>query len=81
MGATRIRADSTAAMQGEPPEAAGQPRGLWLGVMLALLFALPFLVSVHPQQGDYPSHLSCYHVMLNRPDSAFLTRYYDFDWI
>lgn len=55
--------------------------GLWLGLVLAMLSALPFLVAVHPQQGDYPSHLARYYVMLHRQDSAFLTRYYDFHWM
>lgn len=72
---------TAAAVQGEQPERADRPKGLWLGVLLALLCALPFLVAVHPQQGDYPSHLARYHVMLNGQGSAFLSRYYDFDWI
>jgi hypothetical protein len=55
--------------------------GLWLGVALALVSALPFLFSVHPQQGDYPSHLARYHVMLERQHSDFLQRYYEFEWI
>ncbi|MDG2002368.1 MAG: hypothetical protein P8J20_03465 [Novosphingobium sp.] len=74
-------AGSTAALQDDPIEHADRPEGLWLGVALALLSALPFLVAVHPQQSDYASHLARYHVMLNGADSAFLTRYYEFDWI
>jgi len=73
--------DMAATAQGGPPDRAGRGEGLWLGVVLALLSALPFLFAVHPQQGDYPSHLARYHVMLHRQESAFLTRYYDFHWM
>ncbi|MXO73311.1 hypothetical protein GRI99_16920 [Altererythrobacter buctensis] len=54
--------------------------GLALGLVLALLAALPVLVAVHPQQADYAAHLARYHVMLHGADSAFLARYYDFRW-
>jgi len=74
-------ADRAAAAHAEHRQRADRLVALWLGAVMALLCALPFLVAVHPQLGDYPSHLARYHVMLNRADSAFLNRYYDFDWI
>jgi hypothetical protein len=59
-----------------PPRA-----GLTLGLLLSLLAGLPFLVARYPQLTDYPSHLARYHVMLDGGRSAWLARYYDFDWI
>ena len=53
---------------------------LWVGIALAFLASLPFLVSTKPMQGDYPSHLARYHVMFEREGNAFLERYYGFDW-
>jgi len=55
--------------------------GLWLGIVLALLSCLPFLVAHYPQLTDYPSHLARYHVMLDGGRSAFLARYYAFEWM
>lgn len=52
-----------------------------LAVAAVLLLVLPFLFAVHPQQADYPSHLARYHIMLDRGQSAFLARYYDFEWV
>lgn len=55
--------------------------GLWLGVVLALLSCLPFLVAEHPQLTDYGSQLPRYHVMLEGGRSPFLARYYEFEWL
>ncbi|MEZ5891505.1 MAG: hypothetical protein R3D52_15420 [Xanthobacteraceae bacterium] len=54
---------------------------MWTGIALALLSCLPFLVANKPQQGDWPSHLARYHVMLERDGNAFLEKYYGFEWI
>jgi len=54
--------------------------GVLLGLALALLSALPFLVAATPQLTDYPSHLARYHIMLDGGRDAFLARYYDFRW-
>ncbi len=60
-----------------PPE----PReGLWLGVALALLACLPFIVAAYPQMTDYASHLARWHVMLDAGRSAWLARHYGFEW-
>jgi hypothetical protein len=58
----------------------GPREGLWLGVALALLSCLPFLVAAYPQMTDYPSHLARYHVMLDGGRNADLARYYAFEW-
>ncbi|MBV1688685.1 hypothetical protein KRR38_13625 [Novosphingobium sp. G106] len=55
--------------------------GLLLGLFLALLSAMPFIVAKRPQLTDYPSHLARYHIMLDGGRDAFLARYYDFHWI
>ena len=75
MEATKER---TAPVNGGPH---GRREGLWLGIAMVLLSVLPFLFAVHPQQSDYPSHLARYHVMLDRGQSEFLSRYYEFEWI
>jgi hypothetical protein len=54
--------------------------GLWLGLVLALIAALPFVIAATPQLTDYPSHLARYHIMLDGGRDAFLARYYDFRW-
>jgi hypothetical protein len=54
---------------------------LALGIVLALLSGLPFLVARHPQLTDYASHLARYHVMLDGGRSPFLARYYAFEWL
>lgn len=56
-------------------------QGLVLGIVLALLACLPFLVVAYPPLTDYPSHLARYHVMLDGGQSPFLARYYDFHWM
>lgn len=53
---------------------------LILGVVLALLAALPVLVAAIPQMADYGSHLARYHIMLDQARSPFLTEYYRFEW-
>lgn len=66
-------------------------RGLWsreldrregacLGLVMALLSALPVWVARLPQMGDYSAHLARYHVMLDAGRSTFLTQYYSFEW-
>lgn len=54
--------------------------GLWLGIALALISALPMLLVVYPQMVDYPAHMARFHVMLTRDHSPFLQRYYGFEW-
>lgn len=54
--------------------------GAALGLVLALLSALPVLVAKLPQMGDYSAHLARYRVMLDAGRSPFLTRYYSFEW-
>ncbi len=54
--------------------------GLWLGVFLALLSAMPFIIAATPQLTDYASHLARYHVMLDGGRDPFLARYYEFRW-
>lgn len=54
--------------------------GLWIGLALALLSALPFLVAAYPQMTDYPSHLARWRVMLDGGHSPFLAHYYVFAW-
>ena len=51
-----------------------------LGLALALLACLPFLAAAYPQMTDYPSHLARWHVMLDQGHSAWLARYYSFEW-
>jgi hypothetical protein len=58
----------------------GAREGLWIGVALALLSCLPFLVAVYPQMTDYPSHLARFHVMLDGGRNADLARFYAFEW-
>jgi len=58
----------------------GTRETLLLGVGLALLACLPFLVAVRPQMADYPSHLARYFVMLDGGRDPWLARYYAFDW-
>lgn len=53
---------------------------LWLGVAMALLAALPFMLAAYPMMSDYPSHLARYHVMLDGGRSPWLARYYAFEW-
>lgn len=55
-------------------------RGLWLGLVLALLAGLPVLVAGLPQMGDYSAHLARYHVMLDGEHNPFLAKYYAFHW-
>lgn len=54
--------------------------GLLLGLFLAVLAAMPFIIAGTPQLTDYPSHLARYHVMLDGGRDPFLARYYDFKW-
>lgn len=75
-------AATTSAKPGTGLRARPGPReGLWLGIVLALLSCLPFLVARHPQLTDYGSHLARYHVMLDGGQSPFLARYYEFTWL
>lgn len=61
--------------------AAQSPReSLILGIVLALLAALPVLVAAVPQMADYGAHLARYHIMLDGGRDPFLARYYDFEW-
>jgi hypothetical protein len=61
--------------------AAPSPReSLVYGIVLAVLAALPVLVTSVPQMTDYASHLARYHVMLDGGRSPFLERFYDFEW-
>lgn len=60
--------------------APGPREGLWLGLVLAVLACLPVLVAKYPQMVDYPAHLARYHVMLEHGSSAWLQRYYAFEW-
>ena len=53
---------------------------LWLAIGLALLSCLPVLVAARPQMTDYPSHLARYYIMLDQGHSAWLARYYAFNW-
>jgi hypothetical protein len=62
------------AREASPREAAG------LGLLMALLSALPVLAARLPQMGDFPAHLARYHVMLDAGRSPFLARYYAFEW-
>jgi len=55
--------------------------GLWLGVVLALLAALPAIVATYPQMADYPAHLARYHVMIDGEHNPWLARHYRFEWI
>ena len=57
------------------------PEASWLAIALALLSALPFLVTRYPQLTDYPSHLARYHVMLEIGHNQWLQRYYEFGWL
>ena len=59
---------------------AGRREGLWLAIGLALLACLPVMVAARPQMTDYPSHLARYHIMLDQGHSAWLARFYDFEW-
>jgi hypothetical protein len=52
--------------------------GLWLG--LALLSALPFVLTPLPVMPDHFAHLARYHVMLNHADSSFLQTYFSLEW-
>ncbi len=64
-----------------PTRARVSPReGLWLGLFLALLSAMPFIVAKTPQLTDYPSHLARYYIMLDGGHNPFLARYYEFKW-
>ena len=58
----------------------GRRETLVLAGALALLSCLPFLVAAYPQMTDYPSHLARWHVMLDQGHSAWLSRYYSFEW-
>ena len=59
---------------------AGRREALWLAIGLALLSCLPVLVAARPQMTDYPSHLARYYIMLDQGHSAWLARYYAFNW-
>lgn len=61
-------------------QAPARREGLWLAVGLTLLACLPVLVARYPQMVDYPAHLARYYVMLEQGSSAFLQRYYTFEW-
>ncbi len=52
----------------------------WFWVLLAALSTLPFLVSPLPMLPDFFSHMGRYHVMNHGAESAFLPRYYSFQW-
>lgn len=52
----------------------------WLWLALALLSAVPFMVTSLPPLGDLYSHIGRYHVMLEHGRSPFLDRYYAFEW-
>ncbi|MFT4026776.1 MAG: hypothetical protein QM676_08245 [Novosphingobium sp.] len=54
--------------------------GAVLGLIMALLSALPVMVARLPQMGDYSAHLARYHVMIDAGRSTFLAQYYSFEW-
>lgn len=54
--------------------------GIALGLLMALLSALPVVVTRLPQMGDYSAHLARYHVMIDGGRSTFLAQYYSFEW-
>ncbi len=58
----------------------GRREAALLGIALAMLSVLPFLVAAYPQMTDYPSHLARWHVMLDQGRGEWLTRHYAFDW-
>lgn len=68
--------------EGEPLTAHRWRRdeAFWLGVVLAVLAALPAMVAWTPQMTDYPSHLAGYKVMLDHGYDPFLTHYFLFKW-
>jgi hypothetical protein len=52
----------------------------WFWTILALCSAAPFLASSLPMMPDYFSHMARYHVENHIGRSAYLARYYAFDW-
>ncbi|MDE2301668.1 MAG: hypothetical protein KGK11_03830 [Sphingomonadales bacterium] len=64
----------------QPAVPVGADRGLWLGLVLALLSALPVMLARYPQMSDYPAHLARYHVMLDGGRSPALAHWYAFRW-
>ena len=60
--------------------APGRRESLVLGIALALISCLPFVVAAYPQMTDYPSHLARWHVMLDQGHSPWLARHYAFEW-
>jgi hypothetical protein len=52
---------------------------LWLGLALASM--LPFLVTSMPVMSNHFTHTARYHVMNHGAQSAYLPRYFAFDWI
>jgi hypothetical protein len=52
----------------------------WFWCVLALASLLPFIVAPLPMMPDFFSHTARYHVMNHGADSAFLPRYYRFQW-
>jgi hypothetical protein len=78
----RLRNDTGTAPPARPwllARSAGR-EALWLAVALALLSCLPVLLAERPQMTDYPSHLARYYIMLHGEESAWLQRYYRFEW-
>lgn len=53
----------------------------WPVLALCVIAGLPFFVTALPQMTDFGSHLARYHVMLDGGRSAWLAKYYDFEWI
>jgi hypothetical protein len=52
----------------------------WFWCLLALISVLPFIVAPLPMMPDYLSHMARYHVMNHGTESAYLPRYYQFQW-
>ncbi|NBC35043.1 hypothetical protein GTZ99_00555 [Novosphingobium sp. FSY-8] len=63
------------------PRDSGRERAmLWLGIVLALISALPVIVARYPMMSDYPAHLARYRVMLDGGANPDLARHYGFVW-
>lgn len=52
----------------------------WFWIVLAVCSVAPFLATPLPMMPDYFSHMARYHVESHIAGSAYLSRYYAFDW-
>jgi hypothetical protein len=52
----------------------------WFWILLAVCSIVPFLASPLPMMPDYFSHMARYHVESHIAGSAYLSRYYAFNW-